>query len=41
MRAVEDVKPEDAAETQSLLRANYGVHLSLTDDEMLNSVLAQ
>jgi hypothetical protein len=39
--AVEDVKPEDAAETYLFLRANYGVHLSLTDDEMLNSVLAQ
>ncbi len=30
--AIEDVKPENAADTYLFLKANYGLDLSLTDD---------
>ena len=34
---IDDVKPENAADTYLFLKANYGVDLSLTDDnETLN-----
>ena len=38
--AIEDVKPENAADTYLFLKANYGVDFSSTDDEMLNSLLS-